>query len=271
MKIMVIRIFCVFFTFLFCSNLQVARADQVNGVYAVPIRNIPQFSDVRAQLQALVNTRGFHTVNHFCVVGYAGPKGDNSILPYVYWPTQNKLIEWGIGSNLILGSNHYFDLSRDILPNGTISIDGLTQADVNGILQDCRKNGNSYTVVKTSGGWVPISKFAIFSLVNMQLQDLVDNNGNRKENNFCVVGQKDGPFLGAYVYWETTDQLIFWYPEPYELGALTYSEVQIDLRHGLRDEEDATDDRNEMQRSYAQSILQACRKSGQNFIINKSN
>jgi hypothetical protein len=39
----------------------------------------------------------------------------------------------------------------------------------------------------------------------------------------------------------------------------------------LRDEEDSADDRNEMQRSYAEIILKACQKSEQNFIINKSN
>jgi hypothetical protein len=52
---------------------------------------------------------------------------------------------------------------------------------------------------------------------------------------------------------------------------LAYPDVQIDLKHGLRDEEDSEDDRNEMQRSYAEAILKACQKSGQNFIVTKSN
>jgi hypothetical protein len=74
------------------------------------------------------------------------------------------------------------------------------------------------------------------------------------------------------VYWRTEDQLIFWPPDPSEDDfILADSVIQIDLRHGLRNEEDSVDDRNEMQRSYAEAILQACQKSGQNFVITKSN
>jgi len=267
--VLIFRILTTLVTCWACGSA--ARANQVDGVYPVPIQNVPAFSDVRAQLQALVNTFGFHTVNNFCVVAYAGPKGDNSVLPYVYWPTQNKLIEWGIGSNLILGSNHYFDLTRDVVPDGAISIDSLTRADVDSVLQDCRRYGNKFTITKTSGDWVPISQLPQFSSVIAQLQDLVDSNGPPGRNSFCVIGQKDGSFLGAYVYWQTADRLIFWYPTPHDLGALTYSEVQIDLKHGLRNEEDADDDRNEMQRSYAEAVIRACRTSGKNFLINKSN
>ena len=110
----------------------------------------------------------------------------------------------------------------------------------------------------------------------MKLRDLVDHDAIQKTNKFCVIGQKDGAFLGAYVYWQTEDQMIFWLPDPknnYVPDALTDSPVQIDLKHGLRDEEDVKYDQynDEMQRSYAESILQACKKSGQDFIVNKSN
>jgi hypothetical protein len=247
-----------------------ARADDA---VAVSIRNDPDFADVHIQLQALVNTFGFHTTNHFCVVGYDA-KGDDGAVPYIYWPTQNKLIVWGFGSNLILGANHYFDLTRDVRPDGAMTIDYPHRSDVKKIVQDCRKYGDAYTIEKTAGGWVPIAKFSQFASVKAQLQYLTDNQASQKTDNFCVIGQKDGTFLGAYVYWRTEDQLIFWLPDRHDIEdqyAVTDSPVQIDLKHGLRDEEDAKDDRDEMQRSYAETILQACLKSGQNFVINKSN
>src|ERR1700689_2352113 len=92
-----------------------ARAD---GLPIVSIKNDPDFSDVRIQLQALVNAFGFHNANHFCIITYEAPKGSNELTPFIYWPTQNKLIEWGTGPDpSILGAGHYFDLTRDVLPD----------------------------------------------------------------------------------------------------------------------------------------------------------
>jgi hypothetical protein len=174
---------------------------------------------------------------------------------------------------VILNEIHYFDLTRDVLPDGSSSIDYWTRSDVDHVMRDCRARGDGYTIIKTAGGWVPISHYPQFATVKDQLQDLVDHDATQKINKFCVIGQKDGAFLGAYVYWLTEDQLIFWLPNPNDIDesdALTYPTVGIDLKHGLRDEEDAKDDRDEMQRSYAETILQACQDSGQNFVINKS-
>jgi hypothetical protein len=242
-----------------------------DGVTAVSIRNNPGYADLQIQLHALVNTFGFYTTNHFCVVGYE-TKDDADALPYIYWPTQNKLIVWGFGSNLILGADHYYDLTRDILPDGAMTMGYLHRSDVKKIISDCREHGDAYTIKKTTGGWVSITKFSQFSDVKAQLQYLVDHIALQKINSFCIIGQKDGAFLGAYVYWRTENQLIFWPPSPSDDNfILAYPDVQIDLKHGLRDEEDSEDDRNEMQRSYAEAILKACQKSGQNFIVTKSN
>jgi hypothetical protein len=251
----------------------VARADDT---IAVSIRNNPDFADARTQIQALANTFGFHTTNHFCIVGYGSKdNSDNFVLGYIYWPTQNKIIEWKPeGNQEVLGAIGYSDLTRDILPDGAMTDDYLHRSDVNGIIRDCRKYGDAYTIKKTAGGWVSIGHYPQFTTIKAQLQDLVDHDATQKINKFCVIGQKDGVFLGAYVYWLTGDQLIFWLPDPRDIeesNALTYSEVDIDLKHGLRDEEDSSDNRNEMQRSYAEAILQACQKSGQNFVISKSN
>jgi hypothetical protein len=204
---------------------------------------------------------GFHKTNHFCIITYVAPKGDsaNDVVPFIYWPTQNKFIEWK--DDAILNEIHYFDLNRDILPDGSNSIDYLTRSGVNHLIHDCRARGDDYTIIKTVGGWVPISHYPQFVTTKDQLKNLLDHDATQKINRFCVIGQKDGAFLGAYVYWLTGDQLIFWLPDPYDIyesDALTNSVVQIDFEHGLRDEEYPADDRNEMQRSYAEAILKAC-------------
>lgn len=232
----------------------------------VRVEDYPEYANVRAQLQALVNAYGFHDRNQFCIITYNGPDMGDDPIPSIYWPTQNKYIAWGSGpQSSIIGASDYFDLTRDIVPdnydNGAnTSTYLMTRSEVDGIINDCRGRGEKYTITKTHGGWVSISKFSQFVLVNEQLQDLVDLDSSPKINKFCVIGQKDGSFLAAYVYWQTQEQLIMWLPDknfPDDPYAVAYADVDIDLKHGLRDQEDGHDDRDEMQRSYAQSILKA--------------
>jgi len=45
---------------------------------------------------------------------------------------------------------------------------------------------------------------------------------------------------------------------------------QVDLKTGLRDEEDSQDQRNEMRRSYAIFVLKACETLGRKFVITKA-
>jgi len=244
-----------------------------------PLRDFSEYVDARAQLQALVNTMGFHSVNHFCIVGYQGPEIHDFSGFYVYWPTQDKFIIWDGGTDTILDSVHYWDLRRDILPDSVAwppqdIMLPWHQADIEAVLRDCRIYGNAFTIKKTVGGWVPISKFRAFSTIQVQLQFLVDHEAVGKSNRFCVVGQKDGPFLGAYVYWQTQETLILWTPSPYDIYdpfAVAGMPVQIDLKHDLRDQEDDYYNRHQMQRLYAESILRACRTLGENFIIRKTN
>jgi len=103
---------------------------------------------------------------------------------------------------------------------------------------------------------------------------LADHEGSSEIDEFCVVGQRDGSFLAAYVYWKTESRLFMWLPGNDNLDdplAVDTSDVDIDLKTGLRDEEDAEDHRNEMQRSYAQAILRACQAFGQIFFVKKAN
>ena len=166
-----------------------------------------------------------------------------------------------------------YDLTHDVLPDGAITNDYLHSSDVKNIARDCLKHGDTYSIRKTDGDWVAIEKFLQFASVQTQLKYLVDHDAIQRTNKFCVIGQKDGAYLAAFIYWKTEDQLIFWHPnknDMYDSFAVANSYVDIDLNHGLRNKEDAADRENEMQRSYAKAILKACQKSGQNFTINKS-
>jgi hypothetical protein len=213
--------------------------------------NNPNFAGMRAQLQTVANTAGFHTTNHFCVVAYGSSATDPYPQAYIYWPTQNKIIRWDPGSNQpILESGRFFDLTRDVLPDGAVTNGYFHKSEMIEIIQDWQNHGTVYTIKKTAGGWVPISQYPQFASVRTQLQYIADNNITvdpprlPKTGKFCVIGQKDGTLLGAYVYWQTEQQLIFWLPGQYNIVdpfAVAVSVVEIDLKHGLRDEEDAKD------------------------------
>jgi hypothetical protein len=276
------RIFLVlvYVSLLACGPV-VARAD---GNPAVSVANDPDYADAKEQMQALVNMFGFHELNRFCIVGYVQPDSPKDIGAVVYWPTQNKLIEWdagdgdgamGIGS--MAGARDYVDL-RKLLPNnapGTMStLPDWTPNMVAGVAADCRAHGDNYTIKKTLGGWTSVYKLSQFQTVRAQLQYIVDDQGRQKENKFCVVGQTDSAYSGAYIYWKTEDKLFFWLPgkddadDDFDVDVLA---ITIDLKTGLRDQEDREDERDEMQRSYAMLVLRECAKVGNEIDIQKSN
>jgi len=250
---------------------------RANAAPVVSALHDPFYAGLHDQIQALVNICGLHDMNYFCVIAY-GPQseGDTESLPLIYWVTQDKLIVWGVGGDRLFESDRYIDLSRNILPEGqsTTSPDYLTKSGAEMVLEDCQRRGERFTARKTQGGWVSIDKFDQFSTAQAQLPDFVDHNGKVKQNRFCIIGQKDGAFLGAYVIWLNAGQLFFWLPSPYDkvdTNVLTDAALQIDLRAGLRDKEDSKDDRDEMQRSYAEGVLRACHESGLYFYFQKTN
>lgn len=258
-----------------CASLAAPAGADPAWVAPVPVSidQNPHFANMPAQLQAVVNATGFHVTNRFCVVGYT--TGDLEYpLAYIYWPTQNKIIAWQPDSNRqVLQSGEFSDLTRDILPDGAMTDNYLHRSDVTRIITDCQKRGSNYIIKKTAGGWVPISRYPQFATVEAQMQNLVDRDAQQRKNRFCVIGQKDGGFLGAYVYWPAKNRLIFWLPDPndqYTFDALTYPVVSVDLASGLRNEEDENDEGDEMQRSYADSILKACPRFGKIFLVMKS-
>ncbi len=252
-----------------------ARAD---GNPAVSVANDPDYADAKEQMQALVNMFGFHEVNKFCIVGYVQSDSPKDIGAEVYWPTQNKLIDWNAGDlGGMADERGYMDL-RDMWPhNGPVpmsTLPALTVDYVAAIAKDCRAHGDSYTVKKTMGGWISVYKLPQFKTVKAQLQYIVDDQGRQKDNKFCVVGQTDGAYSGAYVYWKTRHKLFFWLPDKYDVYDdfnVDVLAIKIDLKTGLRDQEDREDDRDEMQRSYAMLVLRECAKFGNEIDIQKSN
>jgi hypothetical protein len=147
-KIGFVRFVCVLAVLFFGWGVAVAgvRPGSADEPVPVSIQDNPNFVDMRAQLQAVVNALGFHSTNRFCVVGY---ETDDVHYPlaYIYWPIQNKMIAWDFGSNQpTTESGKIFDLTRDVLPDGAMTDNYLHRSDIKSIMQDCRKYGNYYTI-----------------------------------------------------------------------------------------------------------------------------
>jgi hypothetical protein len=259
--------------FLCCTNPLTAFAD--DG-WDHSIAGIPAFADAQSQLQVLVNIRGFQQVNQFCVVA----AHDHSAAE-VYWSTENKLILWE-PMNIpfaLLWSRDYVDLRHDVVANADdITPQNMvlpwTRPAANEVISNCLKYGTKFTVIKSENGWVRVNEFSQFSSIKLQLQTLVDTQGRSRSNDFCVIGQKDGNYLAAYVYWATENRMIIWNPDPNDFSephGLANSYSSVDLKTGAVDREFYSRTITEMPRSYADKILRACRASGQKFSITKSN
>ncbi len=118
----------------------------------VSIRHVPAFSDVRAQLQMLVNVNGRQKTNQFCVIGQ---KDDTSVQAYVYWPTEQKLILWVphlYDNEALVTSDRYLDLKRDVVDGNDVhgSTYLVTRSFVNAALKACQEHGEKFTIHKSN-------------------------------------------------------------------------------------------------------------------------
>ncbi|WP_234730741.1 hypothetical protein [Acidocella facilis] len=120
-------------------------------------------------------------------------------------------------------------------------------------------------------GWISIEHLSAFSDVQAQLQTLVNINGRKKMNHFCVVGHKDGDEVQAYVYWSTEEKLILWVPHLYDDEALVTSDRYLDLKRDVVDGNDVHGSTYMVTRAFVNKTLQACRNYGETFEIKKSN
>ena len=140
------------------------------------LKSDPYYTDVRAELLALVNIEGFHAGNNFCVVDQRFD--DRSEQAMVYWPTQDWLIEWDqIAGNMdSMVTSNALNLSTDVIPSedgihgsGYLTIPGWTQ----NMIHECNRHGDFYHVTRSAGGWHKPEDFPQFSTLPEQLQTLI--------------------------------------------------------------------------------------------------
>lgn len=118
------------------------------------IKSDREFSDVRAQLQVVVDHDATQAINQFCVVGHQlGKYKDAS----VYWPTNNKLILWEIqpdNPRAIWESRRSLDLMKDVVSGNDVhgSTYMITRTYANHVIKSCREHGNNFTVIRTPKG-----------------------------------------------------------------------------------------------------------------------
>ncbi len=117
----------------------------------VSIKTLPGFSDAQAQLQALVDKNGHHTINRLCVIGQ---KNGAHFQAEVYWPSENKLILWVPNINdpdTLAHSRRYLDLKRDVRTDIGTSTYLLSRSFVNELLTACSAKGDHFVMRKTPG------------------------------------------------------------------------------------------------------------------------
>ena len=258
--------------FLCCAAMPAASAEDY---WDRPIKGNTDYADVRTQLQVLVNIFAYHKTNHFCVMADHDPANEAAL---VYWSSQHQLITWDPGWELyaLADSRSPLNLQHDVVANYNevgSSTYLVTRGWLNGVLADCRKFGNAYTIVRTEGNWISIKSSPLFADVKTQLQTLVNEQASEKLNHFCVIGQNDGAYLSAYVYWPEEDRLIMWVPVPDQSAELEGVDESYgaDLKTGLVSAETYNPFDGRMPRSDAQTVLDACQASGEKFIVIKPN
>ena len=126
------------------------------------------------------------------------------------------------------------------------------------------------TLADASPTWVTIHGQPRFSDVRSQLQALADTNGTQDRNEFCVVGQQDGRYHQAYVYWPTENKLILWIPHLYDDQALVRSKRYLDLTRDVVSGNDVHGSTYLLTRADADAIIHACHATGETFTILKS-
>lgn len=255
-----------------CAAMQAAYAEDY---WDRSITENPDYADVRTQLLVLVNIFADSKINHFCVVANHDPANEAAL---VYWANQHQLITWNPGEKLLtlVDSRNPLDLQHDVVSNSDevgSSTYLVTRDWLNGILGDCRKFGNAYTIVKTEGNWISITSSPLFADVKTQLQTLVNEQATKKVNHFCVIGQNDGSYLSAYVYWPEENRLIMWVPVPDQSAELEGVDESYgaDLNTGIVSAETYNPFDGRIPRLYAQKVLDTCQASGEKFTVAKSN
>ena len=116
-----------------------------------PIAGDAGFSNVREELQILVDEKAHRTTNRFCVVGSAAGRYRSA---YVHWPQENKLILWEPQDTprAMIRSRRYLDLKDDVVKGDDVGTSTymITRSEAKETIDACRRVGARYVVTRRS-------------------------------------------------------------------------------------------------------------------------
>jgi hypothetical protein len=126
------------------------------------------------------------------------------------------------------------------------------------------------TLARSAVMWLPIAGHSEFADAQSQLQSLVDLNGHGMANRLCVVGQRVGRYLQAYVYWPAENKLILWIPIQGDAQSIVDSKRYLDLTRDIVKDETNNSSTYMITRAEANETIRQCRLHGTTYLIHKS-
>ncbi len=118
--------------------------------------------------------------------------------------------------------------------------------------------------------WVSIKTLSDFADAASQLQALIDAKGHTVENKLCVIGQKDGRYQQAYVYWPSENKLILWTPDVTDPETLVHSRRYLDLTRDVVKGSDVHGSTYLLTQTFVDETLRACATKGDHYTITKT-
>ena len=118
--------------------------------------------------------------------------------------------------------------------------------------------------------WVSIRTLSDFTDTKAQLQALIDANGRAATNRLCVIGQRDGRYQQAYVYWPSENKLILWTPDATDPETLVHSRRYLDLTRDVVKGNDVHGSTYLLPQTFVDETLKACAEKGDHYTITKS-
>ncbi len=121
-----------------------------------------------------------------------------------------------------------------------------------------------------AGEWFSIKDKPDFADVAEQLQVVVDEHAIQPNNRFCVVGERAGRLIEAWVYWPGDNKLILWLPDRDNPHAIAGSKRYLDLTRDVVDGADVHGSTYKLTRATANQKISACKERGDTFTIEKT-
>lgn len=118
--------------------------------------------------------------------------------------------------------------------------------------------------------WRSIKMLPDYADAQAQLQALVDIKGRASINRLCVVGERADGFYDAWVYWPTRNSLVFWSANRDNPQAIVDSRIYLNLSRDVIADNAVDTSSYRQRRSYVNSIIKACRRFGDQWVVTKS-